>query len=161
LPLLRELLDAVHAVSEEQIADAIVLLAERAKLVAEGAGAVAAAAILGGSLEPVAGTTVAVLSGGNVDNGLLAALLRRHETAAGRRVRVFTRVPDRPGALAELLNLVAQARANLVSLEHVREAVSLNVRETGVELTLETRGREHTEELRRALQDAGYEVTFE
>ncbi len=161
LPLLRELLDSVLAVSEEQIADAIVLLAERAKLVAEGAGAVAAAAILAGSLAPVAGTTVVVLSGGNVDNGLLAALLRRHETAAGRRVRVFTRVPDRPGALAELLNLVAQARANLVSLEHVREAVSLNVRETGVELTLETRGREHTEELRRALVDAGYAVTFE
>jgi threonine dehydratase len=161
LPLLRELLDAVLAVSEEQIADAIVLLAERAKLVAEGAGAVAVAAILGGSLEPVAGTTVAVLSGGNVDNGLLAALLRRHETTAGRRVRVFTRLPDRPGALADLLNCVAQARANLVSLEHVREAVSLNVRETGVELTLETRGREHTEELRRALEHAGYDVSVE
>jgi threonine dehydratase len=161
LPLLRELLDAVHAVSEEQIADAIVLLAERAKLVAEGAGAVSVAAIAAGRLPPLDGTTVAIVSGGNIDNGLLASLLRRHETAAGRRVRVFTRVPDRPGALAELLNLVAQARANLVSLEHVREAVSLNVRETGVELTLETRGREHTEELRRALQDAGYDVTFE
>jgi threonine dehydratase len=161
LPLLRELLDAVLAVSEEQIADAIVLLAERAKLVTEGAGAVAVAAILGGSLEAVAGTTVAVLSGGNVDNGLLAALLRRHETAAGRRVRVFTRLPDRPGALAELLNCVAQARANLVSLEHVREAVSLGVRETGVELTLETRGREHTEELRGALERAGYDVSLE
>jgi threonine dehydratase len=161
LPLLRELLDAVHAVSEEQIADAIVLLAERSKLVAEGAGAVAAAAILSGSLEPIAGTTVAVLSGGNVDNGLLAALLRRHETAAGRRVRVFTRLPDRPGALAELLNCVAQARANLVSLEHVREAVSLNVRETGVELTLETRGPAHTDELRAALEAADYDVELE
>ncbi|HWF31341.1 MAG TPA: threonine ammonia-lyase [Solirubrobacteraceae bacterium] len=161
LPLLRELLAAVETVSEEQIADAIVLLAERAKLVAEGAGAVSVAAIAAGRLAPIEGTTVAIVSGGNVDNGLLASLLRRHETAAGRRVRAFTRVPDRPGALAELLNLVAHARANLVSLEHVREAVSLNVRETGVELTLETRGREHTEELRRVLQDAGYEVTFE
>jgi threonine dehydratase len=161
LPLLRELLDAVVAVSEEEIADAIVLLAERSKLVAEGAGAVSVAALAAGRLPPLAGTTVAIVSGGNVDNGLLASLLRRHETAAGRRVRVFTRLPDRPGALAELLNRVAQARANLVSLEHVREAVSLNVRETGVELTLETRGREHTEQLRRALQDAGYTVTFE
>jgi threonine dehydratase len=161
LPLLRELLTAVETVSEEQIADAIVLLAERAKLVAEGAGAVSVAAIAAGRLAPIEGTTVAIVSGGNVDNGLLASLLRRHETAAGRRVRAFTRVPDRPGALAELLNLVAHARANLVSLEHVREAVSLNVRETGVELTLETRGREHTEELRRVLQDAGYEVTFD
>ena len=153
LPLLRELLHSVQTVSEEQIADAMVLLAERVKLVAEGAGAVSVAAVLGGRLAPIAGTTVAIVSGGNVDNGLLASLLRRHETAAGRRVRVFTRVPDRPGALAELLNLIAAQRVNLVSLEHVRE--------TGVELTLETRGPEHTEQLRDALQDAGYEVTFE
>lgn len=161
LPLLRELLACVETVSEEQIADAIVLLAERAKLIAEGAGAVAVAAVLSERLAPIEGTTVAIVSGGNIDNGLLASLLRRHETAAGRRVRVFTRVPDRPGALAELLNRVAQTRVNLVSLEHVREAVSLGVRETGVELTLETRGREHTEQLRHALERAGYVVTFE
>ena len=91
---------------------------------------------------------MAIVSGGNVDNGLLASVLRRRETAEGRRVRLFTRVPDRPGGLAELLNLVADARANLLSLEHVREAVSLSVRETGVELTLETRGAEHTEQVR-------------
>jgi threonine dehydratase len=161
LALLRELLSSVVVVSEEEIADAIVLLAERAKLVAEGAGAVPVAAIAAGRLPPLDGTTVAIVSGGNIDNGLLASLLRRHETAAGRRVRVFTRLPDRPGALAELLNLVAQARANLLALEHVRDAVSLNVRETGVELTLETRGREHTEQLRLALVEAGYAVTFE
>jgi len=160
LALLRELLHSVETVSEEQIADAIVLLAERVKLVAEGAGAVSVAAVLCGRLAPIAGTTVAIVSGGNVDNGLLASLLRRHETTAGRRVRVFTRVPDRPGALAELLNLIAAQRVNLVSLEHLREAISLHVRETGVELTLETRGPEHTEQLRDALHDAGYEVTF-
>jgi threonine dehydratase len=161
LPLLRELLHSVQTVSEEQIADAMVLLAERAKLVAEGAGAVSVAAVLSGRLEPIAGTTVAIVSGGNVDSGLLASLLRRHETAAGRRVRVFTRVPDRPGALAELLNLIAAQRVNLVSLEHVREAISLHVRETGVELTLETRGPDHTEQLRGAMEGAGYEVSFE
>ncbi|HEY1450554.1 MAG TPA: pyridoxal-phosphate dependent enzyme, partial [Solirubrobacteraceae bacterium] len=161
LPLLRELLSSVETVDEEQIADAMVFLAERAKLVAEGAGAVAVAALLGGGLAPCDGTTVAIVSGGNVDNGLLASLLRRHETTAGRRVRVFTRVPDRPGGLAELLKLVAGTRANLLTLEHVREAVSLNVRETGVELTLETRGPEHTEELRGALERAGYDVSLE
>jgi threonine dehydratase len=161
LPLLRELLSSVETVDEEQIAAAMVFLAERAKLVAEGAGAVAVAVLLGGQLEPVAGTTVAIVSGGNVDNGLLASLLRRHETVAGRRVRVFTRVADRPGGLAELLKLVAATRANLLTLEHVREAVSLNVRETGVELTLETRGPEHTEELRSALEHAGYVVSLE
>ncbi len=161
LPLLRELLHSLHTVSEEEIAAAMVLLAERAKLVAEGAGAVAVAAVASGRLDPVAGTTVAIVSGGNVDNGLLASLLRRHETVAGRRVRLFTRVADRPGGLAELLALIAGTRANLVTLEHVRDAVSLSVRETGVELTLETRGPDHAEQVLAALRAGGYDVRFE
>ena len=161
LPLLRELLDSLVTVAEDEIAEAMVFLAENAKLVAEGAGAVAVAALLSGRLGAVDGTTVAIVSGGNVDSGLLAGLLLRHETEEGRRVRIFTRVPDRPGGLAELLNLVARARANVVSVEHVREAVPLRVRETGVELTLETRGRGHTEEVLAALRSAGYDVTVE
>ena len=158
LPLLRELLHGLETVTEDEIADAMVFLAEHAKLIAEGAGAVAVASLLSGRLPPVAGTSVAVLSGGNVDSGLLAGLLRRHETEQGRRVRIFTRVPDRPGGLAELLNLVARAGANLLSLEHLREAVPLHASETGVELTLATRGPGHTEEIRVALESAGYEV---
>ncbi len=161
LPLLRELLHSVETVSEDEIADAMVFLAERAKLVAEGAGAAAVAAVLSGRLAHPSGTTVAILSGGNVDSGLLAAVLRRHETAEGRRVRIFTRVPDQPGGLAELLSFIASARANLVTLEHVREAVPLHVRETGVELTLETRGPAHTEEVLAALRDRGYQVSLE
>jgi threonine dehydratase len=161
LPLLRKLLDRLETVSEEEIAGAMVFLAEHTKLVAEGAGAVAVAAIRGGRVPPRAGTTVAIVSGGNVDSGLLAGLLLRHETEAGRRVRIFTRVPDRPGGLAELLELVARARANLVTVAHVREAVPLHVRETGVELTLETRGRSHTDELLAELRGAGYEVSCE
>jgi threonine dehydratase len=161
LPLLRELLDGIETVSEEEIAEAMVFMAEHAKLVAEGAGAVAVAALRSGRLRPVSGTTVAIVSGGNVDSGLLAGLLLRHETAEGRRVRLFTRVPDRPGGLAELLELVARTRANLVTVEHVREAVPLHVRETGIELTLETRGPGHTEEVLAALAAAGYEVSAE
>jgi threonine dehydratase len=158
LELLRALMSDVLTVSEDQIADAMVHLAERAKLIVEGAGAVAVAALLDRRLEAIEGTTVAVVSGGNVDSGLLAALLLRHEAVEGRRVRIFTRVPDRPGGLAELLGQVARARANVVSVEHLREAVPLHVRETGVELTLETRGPGHTEEMLRALADAGYEA---
>jgi len=158
LPLLRELLDGLETVSEDEIADAMVFLAQRAKLVVEGAGAVAVAALMNGRLDPVAGVTVAIVSGGNVDSGLLAGILRRHETEEGRRVRIFTRVSDRPGGLAELLSLVARARANLVSLEHVREAVPLHVRETGVELMLETRGPAHTAEVLAALQRGGYDA---
>lgn len=161
LPLLRELLDGIETVSEEEIAQAMVFLAEHARLVAEGAGAVAVAALRSGRLGPVSGTSVAIVSGGNVDSGLLAGLLLRHETEEGRRVRIFTRVADRPGALAELLDRVARARANIVSVEHVREAVRLHVRETGVELTLETRGPTHTNEVLAVLREAGYEVSVE
>jgi len=158
LPLLRELLDELLTVDDERIADAMVYLAEHAKLVAEGAGAVAVAALMSARVEPCAGTTVAIVSGGNVDSGLLASLLLRHETEEGRRVRIFTRVPDRPGGLAELLGLIASARANVVSVEHLREAVPLHVRETGVELTLETRGPGHTEEVMGVLAAGGYEA---
>ena len=159
LPLLRELLDGVETVTEDEIGEAIVFLAERTKLVAEGAGAVTTALLMRGRLGARRGTTVAVVSGGNIDSGLLAGVLLRHETELGRRVRLFTRVADRPGGLAELLGLVARLRANVVSVEHVREAVHLGVRETGIELTLETRGPEHTAEVLDALQGAGYGVT--
>jgi threonine dehydratase len=159
LPLLSELLDGLETVADDEIAAAMVFLAERAKLVAEGAGAAAVAAILSGRLAAVAGSTVAIVSGGNVDSGLLGGLLRRHETEEGRRLRVFTRVSDRPGGLAELLEVVAGARANVISVEHVREAVPLHVRETGVELILETRGPDHTAVVLEALRAGGYDVS--
>ena len=161
LPLLRELLDGLETVSEEELAGAMVFLAEGAKLVAEGAGAAAVAALRSGRLAAIAGTSVAIVSGGNVDSGLMARLLLRHETKEGRRVRIFTRVSDRPGGLAELLELVAHARANLLSVDHLREAVQLEVRETGIELTLETRGPGHTAEVLAELRGAGYEVSIE
>jgi len=97
-----------------------------------------------------------VLSGGNIDAGLLAVLARRHETEAGRRLVLFTRVPDRPGALATLLVLVGETGANLVDVEHVREGVDLHVRETAVQLVLETRGREHAQRVTEAVAAAGY-----
>ncbi len=161
LPLLRELLNGIETVSEEEIAGAMVFLAEDAKLIVEGAGAVAVAALRAGRLAPIAGTSVAIVSGGNVDSGLMAGLLLRRETEEGRRVRIFTRVSDRPGGLAELLELVARARANLLNVGHLREAVALEVRETGIELTLETRGPRHTEEVLAALRAAGYDVSIE
>lgn len=159
LSLLREWLDDVVVVSEEETAEAIVLLMERAKLVVEGAGAVGVAALLGGHTPPAAsGTTVAVLSGGNIDAGLLHQVARRHETQAGRRVVVLTRVSDRPGSLARLLTVVGDSGANLIDLQHVREGVELHVRETAVQLVLETRGRDHAAEVLDAIRAAGYPV---
>jgi threonine dehydratase len=120
---------------------------------------VGVAALLAELVAPASsGTTVVLLSGGNVDAGLLALVARRHETAVGRRLRVFTRVADRPGGLAALLLTVAQAGGNLIGVSHVREAPDLQVRQTGVELTLETRGGEHAAAILAAMADAGYEV---
>jgi threonine dehydratase len=159
LGLIRDWVDDVVVVPEDDVAEAMVLLMEKAKLVVEGAGAVGVAALLGGQTAPApSGTTVVVLSGGNVDAGLLASIARRHESEAGRRLVVFTRVPDRPGSLARLLSLVGEAGANLVDVEHLREGLDLHVRETAVQLVLETRGREHADDVIAQLRDAGYEA---
>jgi threonine dehydratase len=158
LPLVRHWLDDVVVVPEDDVAEAIVLCMEKAKLVVEGAGAVGVAALLGGQTKPAPrGTTCVVLSGGNVDAGLLATVARRHETEAGRRLVLFTRVPDRPGSLARLLVLVGEADANLIHVEHMREGIDLHVRETAIQLTLETRGRDHAHEVISCVRDAGYE----
>ena len=157
LALLGEWLDGMAVVDDEDAAEAMVLLLERCKLVVEGAGAVGVAALLGGQIAPArAGSTVAILSGGNVDPGLLLSIARRHETLAGRRLVVLTRVPDRPGALARLLGCVAELGANVVDVSHVREGFDLHVRETAVELVLETRGRDHAERVIEAMRAAGY-----
>jgi threonine dehydratase len=159
LPLVERWIDEVCVVGEDDVAEAMVLLMERAKLVVEGAGAVGVAALLAGTVVPGStGTTVVVLSGGNVDAGLLALVAQRHEAAVGRRLRVATLVSDRPGGLAALLVCVAHAGANLLAVEHVRESEDLHVRQTGVELTLETRGAEHAEAIVAALRDGGYRV---
>jgi threonine dehydratase len=156
-PLVERWLDDVVAVGEDEIAEAMVLLMERSMLVVVGAGAVGVAALLGGLVTPAAdGVTVVVLSGGNVDAGLLAAVARRHETQVGRRLALFTRLSDRPGSLARLLACVAEAGANLVEVEHVREGVDLHVRETAIQLVLETRGREHARAVLAAIDRDGY-----
>jgi threonine dehydratase len=159
LPLVREWVDELVVVSENDVAEAMVVLLERAKLVVEGAGAVGVAALLSGAILPAQrGSTVVVLSGGNVDAGVLATVALRHETAEGRRLRFFTRVEDRPGGLARLLTRIAEAGGNLVTVTHVREAVPLHLRQTGVDLLLETRGADHAAEIVAALERAGYGV---
>lgn len=159
LALMREWVDEVVTVSEDGVAEAMVLLLERAKLVVEGAGAVGVAALLGGAVAPdPGGTTAVVLSGGNVDAGVLASVARRHESQAGRRLVLLTRLPDRPGALATLLALVGRESANLVDITHVREGLDLHVRETAVQLVLETRGSDHAAEVMAAIAEAGYEA---
>jgi threonine dehydratase len=157
LPLVAAHVDEIVTVSDDDVAQAMVLLLERSKLVVEGAGAASVAALLGGKVEPpVDGEVCAVLSGGNVDAGRLAECIRLGETAAGRRLVLSTLVPDRPGALARLLQSVAEQGANVIDVAHIREGIDLHVRETAVRLVLQTDGREHGRRILAAVRDQGF-----
>jgi threonine dehydratase len=157
MEILGETLDDIVSVEDEQIAEAIVLLAERTKLVVEGAGAVGVAAILGG-LVGGSGPTLALLSGGNIDASLMVQVMRRGLALGGRYLVLRTQVLDRPGELAKLLDLLARERVNVVEVEHQREAAGVPVGHTGVELTLLTRDPAHCEQLLSQMRGWGYPV---
>jgi threonine dehydratase len=162
LPLVERYVDEVVTVSDDEVAEAMVLLLERSKLVVEGAGAVAVAALMQGRVAaPEEGAVCAVLSGGNVDASLLSECIRLGETAAGRRMVLSTIVPDRPGALSGLLQVVAEHGGNVVDVEHLRDGIDLHVRETAINLVLQTRGPEAGQEILDAVRAQGFPVRVE
>jgi threonine dehydratase len=155
--ILRDVVDDIVTVTDEEISEAIVLLLERAKLAVEGAGAASVAALLAGRIEGT-GSVVAILSGGNIDPTLLIQIMRHGLTLAGRYLVVRTRLPDRPGELIKLLSLFADEHANVVSVEHHREGMDVPVSETEVEATLLTRDNEHCAQILEAMRTQGYLV---
>ncbi|MGH3080065.1 MAG: pyridoxal-phosphate dependent enzyme [Gaiellaceae bacterium] len=157
MSILNDALDELVDVDDEVISEAIVLLLERAKLVVEGAGAVGVAALLGGKVGG-SGPVAIVLSGGNIDPTLLISIMRHGLTLGGRYLVIRTRIPDRPGELVKLLSLIAEARGNVVSVEHHREGMDIPVAETEVELTLITRDQEHCTLLLEQMRSWGYAV---
>jgi threonine dehydratase len=157
MSILDEVLDELVDVDDEAISEAIVLLLERTKLVVEGAGAVGVAALLSGKVGG-AGPVAVVLSGGNIDPTLLISVMRHGLTLGGRYLVLRTRIPDRPGELVKLLSLIAEARGNVVSVEHHREGMDVPVAETEVELTLITRDQEHCTVLLEGMRSWGYAV---
>ncbi|HZP57472.1 MAG TPA: threonine ammonia-lyase [Dehalococcoidia bacterium] len=155
-PLLRRVLDGVVLVGEDDVAQAIVYLLERAKLVVEGAGAVGVAALLSG-LAPVKGQrVVALLSGGNVDINMLARVVEHGLMRAGRYFSLTVGMDDRPGQLAELAELIAGTGANVLSVAHHRFGIALPVGRVEVVLLLEVRNRDHGVEVERALAAHGF-----
>jgi threonine dehydratase len=161
-PLLVAHVDDLVTVSDDEVAEAMVLLLERSKLVVEGAGAAAVAALLAGKVAtPADGEVCAVLSGGNVDATRLAECIRLGETAAGRRLVLTTVVPDRPGALASLLATIAELGSNVIDVAHIREGLDLHVRETAVRLVLQTDGPEHGDRVLAAVRGRGFEAQAE
>jgi threonine dehydratase len=157
LDLVRRYVDDVVTVRDEDTGQAIVHLLEREKTVVEGAGAVGLAALLTGR---VSGRRVAVvISGGNIDTPRLMQVIRFGLTHSGRYLMLRTRVSDRPGQLMGLLRLIADERVNVLLVQHQREGLDMSVAETGLELTLETRGEAHARALIAELRRGGYPVT--
>jgi len=155
--ILDRVLDDVVEVSDEEISDALVLCLERKKLLVEGAGAVGLAALLAGRAgreDPVA----IVLSGGNIDATTLISVMRLGLTRSGRYLAIRTLIPDRPGELGNVLDLVARERGNVVSVDHHREGTTRTALQTEVELVISTRDEAHCVEILATLRDAGYTV---
>ncbi len=155
-PLVQKYVDDIVTVEEEEIANAILLLLEREKTLAEGAGAASIAAVLNHKL-PLEGKKVAVLvCGGNIDVTLLARIIERGLVKDGRLVRLRVHLPDYPGALHRLTGILAEHRANIVETAYDRAYHGVNLGDTAIDITMETRGPAHIAELIAALLAAGY-----
>jgi threonine dehydratase len=156
-PVVEKYVDEIVTVDEDEIASAILTLLEREKTLAEGAGAAALAAVLQRRTSLAAGTKTAVLvCGGNIDVTLLSRIIERGLVQDGRLIRLRIHLLDKPGALTELTTLIASHRVNIVDTLYNRAYYGVNLGDTAIDITMETRGREQVEELLGAMSEAGY-----
>ncbi len=156
LPLVERFVDEMVTVDEEEIANAILILLEKEKTLAEGAGAVALAALLQRKTSLRGQKTAVLVCGGNIDVSLLAKIIERGLVKDGRRLRIRVRLTDRPGALHQLTRILMDQQANIVETLHNRSHYGVNLGDTAIDITLETRGNEHIAAISKALDRAGY-----
>ena len=157
LPLVSRYVDRIVAVDEDDIAAAILMLLEGEKTVAEGAGAVALAAVLQAKTGHRGKNIAVLVSGGNLDVNLLARIIEQGMVRDGRRLRLRVLLPDYPGALEGLTAVISKARANIVETSYNRAHYGVSLNEAAIDITMETRGRDHASELLAALTGARYE----
>lgn len=157
LPLAQKYVDEIVTVEEEEIANAILLLLEREKTVAEGAGAAATAALLQRRTSLIGKRTVSLVCGGNIDSIFLTHIIERGLVKDGRIVRLRLQTSDNPGVLHAVTAVIAKVRANIVNIHHERAYFGVRLGNTVMDFTLETRGAEHVEQLCTALREAGYD----
>lgn len=153
--------DGVVTVSETEIANAILLLIERCKQIVEPAGATPLAAVLSGKLDVKGKRVVCVMSGGNIDVSFIQTIIERGLVARNRRIRFIAKLLDRPGSLVQLLGIIADAGANILTVEHDKLDPTLNPNEIGVHIACEVGGKEHGDALITALSEHGYSVELE
>ena len=157
-PMIQKWVDEIVTVEEDEIASAILLLMERKRIVAEGAGATPLAALLSKRMKTRSRKIVLVISGGNIDVHLLDRIIEKGLAQTGRLVRVSILLRDVPGALAKLTNLVGQHRANILHIIHERAAKDIPIGFSKVILVLETRGSDHIREIKKGFREKGYSL---
>ena len=158
-PLVERYVDEIVTVEEDEIASAILMLLEREKTLAEGAGAAALAALLEHRTSLHGAHTAVLVGGGNIDVTLLSRIIERGLVKDGRLVRLRIVLLDKPGALHDLTRLVASQRANIIDILHNRAYYGVNLGDTVIDITMETRGPQHVAELLAALTAEGYSHT--
>lgn len=149
--------DEVVSVSDDEIAEAIVFLMERAKTVAEGSGAAAMAAAMSRGLN-LGKKTCIIISGGNIDLNLVSKIIDRGQIVRGRLCDLSVVVDDLPGNLSKLTQAIASQKANVIEVRHDRVHQGLSLRETRIDFTLETTSVEHIQRIKKCLEDAGAKV---
>jgi threonine dehydratase len=159
LPIVEQLVDEIVTVDEDEIASAILMLLEREKTLAEGAGAAALAALLQHRTSLHGAHTAVLVCGGNIDVTLLSRIIERGLVQDGRLIRLRIHLLDKPGALHELTRLIASHRANIVDTLHNRAYYGVNLGDTVIDITMETRGRDQVTALLDALTSEGYKHT--
>jgi threonine dehydratase len=157
-PIIKELVDDVLLINDEQIIHAVLLLLERCKFLVEGAGAVGVAALLSGLIDVKGQTVICPLSGGNIDINLVSRFIQHGLSAAGRFLAIHTLLADRPGELLRLLQVIADQGVNVLEVNHHRLSAHVPIHQVEVILTLETRDRAHCDQLLQVLQERGYQV---
>jgi threonine dehydratase len=160
LPLIREYVDQMVTVDEDEIAAAVLMLLEEEKTLAEGAGAVALAAVLQEKTGHQGKNIAVLVSGGNLDVNLLARIIEQGMVRDGRRLRLRVRLPDYPGALEGLAAVIAKAGANIVETSYNRAHYGVSLNEAAIDITMETRGRDHASELLVGLRGSRYEFNL-
>jgi threonine dehydratase len=160
LPLVREFVDHIVTVDEDEIAEAILMLLESEKTVAEGAGAVGLAAVLQAKTGHRGKNIAVLVSGGNLDVNLLARIIEQGMVRDGRRLRLRVRLPDYPGALEKLASVIAKAQANIMETSYNRAHYGVSLNEATIDITMETRGRDHATDLLAALTSSRYEFSI-
>lgn len=156
--LCKNYLDGIIEIDDELTSVAILKLLEKCKIVSEGAGAIAVAACLSGKIDLRGKKVVSILSGGNIDVTLLSRLIDVALKNMGRKVEISTTIPDRPGQLSYLINLISNTGANILKIDHSRLAKNIEIGSSVVDIELETLNQKHIDDIIRILKHQGYYV---